>query len=32
MQVWLEQAEWRMQGEMGSPHLALQVLKKARQV
>ncbi|KAL3133211.1 hypothetical protein ABBQ38_007099 [Trebouxia sp. C0009 RCD-2024] len=30
--VWLEQAEWRMQGEMGSPHLALQVLKKARQV
>lgn len=30
--VWLEQADWRMQGEGGSPQLALQILKKARQV
>ena len=32
LQVWLEQADWRMQGEGGSPQLALSILKKARQV
>lgn len=32
LQVWLEHADWRMQGEVASPHLALQLLKKARQV
>ena len=31
VQVWLEHADWRMQSEGGNPHLALQVLKKARQ-
>ncbi|DBA97394.1 hypothetical protein WJX77_004704 [Trebouxia sp. C0004] len=30
--VWLEHADWHMQGETSSPHLALQTLKKARQV
>ncbi|DBB09204.1 TPA: hypothetical protein ACH3X3_007796 [Trebouxia sp. C0006] len=29
--VWLEHADWHMQGETSSPHLALQTLKKARQ-
>ena len=32
VQVWLEHADWHMQGETSSPHLALQTLKKARQV
>ena len=32
VQVWLEHADWHLQGESTTPNTALQILKKARQV